>query len=207
MAETLTYDLLVSDIQTYAERSDSTFVAQVPRIIMLAENRIAADCRGLGFLRYAVSQMTAGNPVVRKPVRWRQTASFRFTTGVHILQRSYEWCRTFAPDPSVLAAPRYYADYGYENWYLAQTPDQGYNFEVAYFERPLPLDSENQTNWTTRYAPQLLLYAALLEAQPFLKNTQQLQTWQQMYEQAKHQLAQESQLRVADQASMTRSPE
>ena len=39
--EALTFDSLCNDIESYVERHDAEFVAQIPRIIMLAENRLA----------------------------------------------------------------------------------------------------------------------------------------------------------------------
>jgi hypothetical protein len=51
-----------------------------------------------------------------------------------------------------------------------------------YYELPQPLDDANQQNWLTNYAPNLLLYACLLEATPFLKNDERIATWQSMYD-------------------------
>jgi len=39
MAEGMTYDSLVSDVELYAERHDAEFIDQIPRFIMMAENR------------------------------------------------------------------------------------------------------------------------------------------------------------------------
>ena len=54
--------------------------------------------------------------------------------------------------------------------------------EILYFEMPQPLDDDNQQNWLTTYAPNLLLYASLLEATPFLKKDERIATWQSMYD-------------------------
>ena len=43
------------------------------------------------------------------------------------------------------------------------------------------LGDDNQTNWLTDYAPNALLYRCLLEAAPFLKNDERIQTWQNLY--------------------------
>ena len=48
MTVAMTYSSLVSDISTYAERTDAPFTAQVPSFISLAENRLAMEVRGLG---------------------------------------------------------------------------------------------------------------------------------------------------------------
>jgi hypothetical protein len=85
---------------------------------------------------------------------------------------------------------------------VAPTPDQAYSYEVLYYERPQPLDSSNQTNWFTQYAPQALLYGSLLQAMPFLKNDNRVQLWQAMYQQAMDILTAEDKLRVADRQTI-----
>ena len=209
MAEALTYDSLLSDIPRYCERSDTSFLEQVPRFIMLAENRLASEVRGLGFQQYATGKFNGG--VFEKPARWRETASFNITTAagrVFLQPRTYDYCRAFAPNPAAQGEPRYYADYQYENYLVVPTPDLNYDFEISYFERPVPLGERNQTNWTTQYAPQLLLYATLLEAQPFLKRPELLAQWTTLYDRALQGVAQESARRInSDRAATTRTGE
>lgn len=209
MAESLTYDSLLTDVQTYAERDDQPFVTQLPRFVMLAENRLASEVRGLGLQNYVNSVLT-GN-TIQKPARWRETVSFNITVGPDIAflyPRTYDYCRAFAPDPSQTGVPRYYADYGYEHFLIAATPDQNYPFEISYYERPEPLSDANQTNWTTQYAPQLLLYATLLEAQPFLKRAERIAEFQGMYDRALQGIAQETTRRInSDRAATTRTGE
>jgi len=85
---------------------------------------------------------------------------------------------------------------------VAPTPDQDYQFEVLYYERLQPLDSANQTNWLTEYAPQAMLYGTHLQAMPFLKNDDRIGTWQAMYQQAMDILTNEDKLRVADRQAI-----
>lgn len=209
MAESMTYSSLLSDVATYAERSDRPFTDQIPRFVMLAENRIASQTRGLGQLKIVTGSFTANQDVVAKPERWRETGTFLVRDAeskAHFLKaRSYTFCRAYAPRVTSVGLPEYYADYGYEHYLVALKPDDTYAFELAYFERPLPLDSTVETNWTTRYAPQLLLYATLLEAQPFLKLSQRTAEFQALYEQAKQDLYNEAQRRLSGDQSLLRS--
>lgn len=206
--EEMTYALLLQDIQTYTERSDAPFVAQMPRFVMLAENRISSEVRGLGFLRFALGDIKQSNPIVQKPIRWRETASMQLVVGgtrVPLFQRSLSYCRAFSPSNTITAQPQYYADYDYAHFFIAPTPDQNYAFELAYHEKPTPLSEANQTNWTTQYAPQLLLYATLLEAQPFLKLGARTQEFQQLYMQAVAALTAEADRRLAGDQSNVRT--
>ena len=202
MAEALTYDSLVSDIQLYAERSDEPFVTQIPRFIMLAENRLASEAKGLGFLR--VSSFTLSAALTDKPARWRETKQLMITNsaGVKALySRGYAYCRTYWPDQALLAEPKFYADYDYEHFLVVPTPDQSYTAEISYYEKPTPLSSTDKTNWTTQYAPQLLLYACLLEAQPFLKLPERIAEFQTLYDRALQALKGEDVSRISDAAS------
>ena len=111
-AAALTYDSLITDLQTYLERDDEPLVSQLPRFLLLAENKLAAKCRGLGFLKLVDGSMTIGSPVVIKPARWRETASFWYTLNgkpKYLKARSYEYCRLYAGDAGS-SAPEYYAD-------------------------------------------------------------------------------------------------
>lgn len=202
MAEALTYDSLVSDIKLYAERDDTPFTTQIPRFIMLAENRLASEAKGLGFLKVTTFTFSSAN--FAKPSRWRETLSFMITTstGVKFLySRDYTYCRTYWPDQALTGVPKYYADYDYTNFLVVPTPDLTYTSELSYYERPTPLSATSQTNWTTEYAPQLLLYATLLEAQPFLKLQERIPEFQTLYDRALSALKAEDVSRVSDASS------
>ena len=209
MSEALTYDSLLTDIQTYAERTDQPFVNQISRFVMLAENRLASEVRGLGSQKYVTGFLN--NSTFAKPERWRETISFNITTSEgrkFLMPRSYDYCRAFWPDVAQTGVPRYYADYEYEHFLVVPTPAQAYSFELAYYERPEPLSASNQTNWFTQYAPQMLLYATLLEAQPFLKRPERIAEFQSLYDRALQGLAQETSRRISsDRAATSRSGE
>ena len=199
----MTYDSLVSDMINYCERDDDPFVAQIPRFISLAENRIASESKPLGFVR-TVSGVLNGN-ILAKPIRWRKTKNLCLIVGVdrkYLYNRSYEFLRKYWPDVSQQAEPYYYADYDYEHFFVVPTPDMAYQFELQYYELPDPLSAVNQTNWTTQYAPQLILYGTLLEAMPFLKLPERIPEFQALYDRALAAVTKEDQLRAIDSAAI-----
>lgn len=203
-----TYTALVADIISYAERDDDPFLSQVPRFISLTENRLAAEFRGLGSEKYVTG--TLNSNTLAKPARWRETASFSILSNgerIYLQNRSYDYCRAYNPT-NTTGVPRFYADYEYEHYFISPTPAQGYSFELAYYERPVPLGEANQTNYFTQYCPQLLLYGALLEAQPFLKRPERIAEFQALFDRALQGLSQESTRRInADRAGTTRTGE
>jgi len=203
-AAAMTYDNLTTNVEQYLERNDAAVVNQIPTFIMLAEFEIAEMMKSLGQQQVVESAMSIGNPVIPKPARWRKTVSMNITVNEAlqpVLLRKYEYLRNYAPSSGIRGTPLYYADYDYDNWLVAPTPDKNYVFEVLYYERLLPLSSDNQTNWVTRNAPNAMLYGTLLQAMPFLKNDQR-QIFQQKYTEAIQALSMEDKLRVADRQAI-----
>ena len=204
-ASVMTYDSLVENIQSYLNRTDTATIEKIPLFIMLAEQIIASQIKFLGNLTVNESAMTTGTNVIDKPVRWHKTVSMNITVaGVKqpVLLRKYEYLREYWPNDTLEGLPKFYADYDYTHWLVAPTPDDDYTFEVLYYERVQPLDSTNQTNWFTIYAPQALLYGSLLQAMPFLKNDERVAMWQQQYDLIMQTLTAEDRLRVADRQAL-----
>jgi hypothetical protein len=73
---------------------------------------------------------------------------------------------------------------------------------VLYYERIQPLDSSNQTNWFTIYAPQALLYGSLLQAMPFLKDDDRMVMWKANYDLIMQTLMAEDKLRIGDRQAV-----
>ena len=204
VAAVQTYDSLVDDISTYLERTDTATLEKIPTFIMLAEQVIASEIKFLGNLTVMQSTMVATQPVIDKPARWHKTVSMNVVVAGErkpVLLRKYEYLREYWPDPTQTEVPKFYCDYDYTHWLVAPTPASGYTFEVLYYERIQPLDSSNQTNWFTIYAPQALLYGSLLQAMPFLKNDERMPMWQAQYDKIINTLKTEDLTRIADRQS------
>lgn len=200
-AAVMTYDSLVDDISSYLERTDTATLQKIPTFIMLAEQVIASQIKFLGNLTPMQSTMTATQSVIDKPARWHKTVSMNVVVAgsrYPVLLRKYEYLREYWPDATQTGVPKYYADYDYTHWLVAPTPADDYTFEVLYYERIQPLDSSNQTNWFTIYAPQALLYGTLLQAMPFLKNDERIPMWQQQYDAIMQTLKTEDVQRIGD---------
>jgi len=207
VAAVMTYDSLVEDISSYLERTDTATLEKIPQFIMLAEQVIAAELKFLGNLTVATSNMVTGEPVIDKPARWRKTVSMNIIVAGKrqpVLLRKYEYLREYWPQAAQEEVPKFYCDYDYTHWLVAPTPDDDYAYEVLYYERTQPLDSSNQTNWFTQYAPQALLYGSLLQAMPFLKNDERIPMWQQQYTQIMSVLKDEDIARVGDRQAIVR---
>ena len=200
----MTYDSLTSTVLQYLERKDAAVVNAIPTFISLAEFEIAQEIKTLGQLQVVEANMQTENPILQKPARWRKTVSMSVTVAGKkqpVYLRKYEYLKNYWPDDTQTDVPLYYADTDWEHWYLAPTPDQGYAFEVLYYERIAPLSSVNQTNWLTQNAPNAMLFGTLLQAMQFLKNDQRI-IFQQKYTESLQALKAEDVARVGDRQAV-----
>ena len=205
MAASMTYTSLADDIASYLERSDSQTLAKIPTFIMLAEQVIASEIKFLGNLTVNNSTMVIGEAIIAKPARWHKTVSMNVVVSGErqpVFLRKYEYLREYWPDATATGTPAYYADYDYTHWLVSPTPVAAYTFEILYYQRLQPLDDTNQTNWFTEYAPQALLYGALLQAMPFLKNDERIPMWQAQYQQIIQTLKTEDVQRMGDRQAV-----
>lgn len=195
MPTAMTFNSLLNDLRTYLERgatlaTDPTVYEQLPQLVNMAERRLARELKIQGTVNVVNSVMVPGDSVYAKPDRWRETVSMFIGTGAgnntraEIFPRAYEYIRQYWPNPTQTGTPRFYADYDYQHWLIAPTPTSALPFEILYYELPPLLDDSNQTNWFTEYAPNVLLYASLLEATPFLKNDDRIPVWEGFYNRA-----------------------
>ena len=204
-AYVMTYDNLVTDIAQYLERTDAATLAKIPTFIGLTEQKIATQLKILGNLTVQASTFIQGANIIDKPARWHKTVSFNITVAGRrrpVLLRTYEYLREYWPDPAQEEVPKFFADYDYTHWMIAPTPDAAYNFEILYYERIQPLDSSNQTNWFTIYAPQALLYGSLVEASMFLKNYDKAAAYGQQFDAIMQTMVVENKLRIADRQAV-----
>ena len=93
----------------------------------------------------------------------------------------------------VTGKPKYYSMFGGATGttdttsgsiYLAPTPDVNYIFRIYYNKMPTGLETNTSGTYISRYFPQGLLYACLVEAYGFLKGPQDMLTlYEQKYKQ------------------------
>jgi len=198
----VTFTSLSEDVRRYLEAgysNDPVVYDQIPRLINLAEQRIIREIKVTQFLRAVTFDTQIGVASYLKPDRWRETVSMMID-GVPVLPRAYEYIRFVYPD-SVTGQPELYADYDYQHWLLGPAPDDVYTVNLLYYERPEPLSDSNQVSIITENMPDLILYATLLEAAPFMKSDERVQIWQGLYDRAAQALVAEDRGRVLDRGA------
>lgn len=220
MATNITFSSLKTDMSNYLERggsaiTDTTVFEQLPRLVNAAERNLAQELKLLGQIEVLVMApvgLQIGTAVLTKPDRWRATVSMNFGTGVDqntrkpLFPRGLEYCQAYWPDQTATDEPRFYAEYDYQHWLIAPTPDQDYPLQVLAWMQPRLLDDGNQSNFWTEYCPNALLYGCLLQMEAFLKEDAREPMWGQMYQEQMQQLQSQDAQRVYDRMAQRTRP-
>ena len=174
-----TFTELKDAIADWLDRSDLT--ARIPDFIALAEARINREIRIRPMEVRSTMTTTAGNQYFNLPGGYIQMRNIQLNTNPttpleyitpEMLDRLY--------GSSTTGKPRAYTLIG-DEIQLAPIPDSAYTLEMAFYEKFTALgDGTSGTvtsNWLTTNAPDILLYGALMEAEPFIKNDERVAVW------------------------------
>ena len=202
-----TYTEVVDQIRSYTE-TDSTVLttAIVNDFINQAELRIFREVDLDVFRAYQFATLTQGNEFVTLPgatpstMAFVRTASIYPSTGTdanvraYLIQKDISYMTEYWPNRTTQSKPRYYAMWDQNTIYLAPTPDTAYKIELALNRNETGLSATNTTSWVSTNAPQVLLYACLIEAFKFLKGPYDLLAqYEKSYNEAVQRLAIEQQ--------------
>jgi len=181
-----TYTELKDAIADWLDRSDLT--ARIPDFIALAEARINRELRIRPMEVRSTMYATVDQQYFNLPGGYIQMRNIQLNTNPttpleyitpEMLDRLYGSTTT--------GKPRAYTLIG-DEIQLAPIPDSAYQIEMAFYEKFTPLgDGTSGTvtnNWLTANAPDVLLYGALMEAEPFIKNDERIPVWLNGYSNA-----------------------
>ena len=168
-----TYTTLKTAIQDYVQSTETTFVSQLARFILNAEERILKECQLDVFRKSSQGTASSGNAYLAKPNDFLAQNSLSVINGSSkefLLYKQVTMLQDYTPNPATTGVPEYYADWDQDTFLLAPTPDSGYTMELHYFYRPQSITvSSDGTSWLGTNAELALLYGSLVEAYTFLK--------------------------------------
>jgi len=184
-----TYAELQQIIEDYLEQEDVS--GKIPTFIRLAESRFDRELS----VRWmeTIFEGDIDQQEVPLPVDFLELRSLYLTShSPWLLAKPRPQHLFFSSSVSSLSGiPRLYTIIG-SSLFFAPDPtgvDAGtYPFQMYYRQMVPKLSTNNPTNWLLDLAPDVYLYASLLEAQPYLIDDERLQVWAQMYKQAKDSL-------------------
>ena len=177
MAFTVT--TLKTAIQDYTQNAESTFVSQLSRFILNAEERILKECQLDVFRKSSQGSSTSGNQYLSKPSDFLSQNSLSVinsSSKEFLLYKQVTMLQDYTPNPTTTGTPKYYGDWDENTFLLAPTPDSNYTMELHYFYRPTSITTSGDgTSWLGTNAELCLLYGSLCEAYTFMKGEPTLQ--------------------------------
>jgi len=166
-------------VAEYLGRDDLT--DKIPVFIKLGEERLRRDCRLRQMLKYSSATLPSGDATIAIPNDFLAIKTIYVDTNP-IYTLEYQTSSAFYDNPVVkqTGQPSYYTLIGSE-FQFGPIPAGDYALKMIYYHRPEVLSPSNASNVFLLYAPDLLLYASLAEAEPYLMNDERLQTWSALY--------------------------
>lgn len=176
------YSDLKTSVANYLGRSDLTSV--IPDFIRFAELRMARDLRTREMLKSATAPTVSGDGKVALPTDFLEIRDLH-VQGSPRFPVSYMSPSAFTRDAPAdeSGKPVNYTILASE-FVLAPKPDTAYTLEILYYAKPTVLSDANTSNVFLANYPDALLYASLLEAEPYLINDARSQTWASLYDRA-----------------------
>ena len=143
----MNYVQLYQAIQDYAENTESLFVANIPRFVQEAEDRIYNTVQLPSLRKNVTGTLTISNKYLSLPDDWLSTYSLAVIDADgnynYLLNKDVNFMREAYPNPTSSGLPKYYSIFGSTTGNLnelsaimAPTPDANYSTELHYFYYP-----------------------------------------------------------------------
>ena len=160
------YSNLINAVGRWLDRDD--LLNLVPDLISLGELRINRTLRVINM------EATVNTPLVAGQVYYALPCDFISARNIKV---------TGTPNPLSYVTPILFDNTVNEDKYtitdgqIKLSSVGSGELTVEYYRKYLPLSLTNETNWLTENATDILLYAALLEAEAYLMTDERLETW------------------------------
>jgi len=169
------YSELKTAVANWLNRDDLT--DRIPEFITLAEARFNRALRIRAMEGLYTANTVKDQRNYNLPTNYLQMRSFRINQDPKIAL-SYVtpeiMNRVWAG--SEVGIPRAYTIMA-NDLFLGPSPSAIYEMEMDYYRKFDPLSTSTTTNWVITNAPDLYLYGALLEAEPFIMNDARTALW------------------------------
>jgi len=143
----MNYIQLYQAIQDYTETTEQSFVANIPRFVQEAEDRIYNSVHIPSLRKNVTGALTASNKYLSLPDDWLANYSLALIDASgnyeYLLNKDVNYIRQAFPNPTSTGQPTHYALFGsqYSNinemsLIVGPTPDSSYSIEMHYFYYP-----------------------------------------------------------------------
>ncbi len=184
----MNYSTLTTLIQQYCESTETTFVANIPTFVQLAEERIYNSVQIPAIRRNQTGTLSTNNKYLTLPSDWLATFSLAVINAdgsqEFLLDKDVNFVRQSFPSPTDTGKPQYYAIFDANTFILGPTPDSAYSVEMHYYYYPTSIVTAG-TTWLGDNFETVLLYGSLREAYTYLKGeADMMQYYDQKYQEA-----------------------
>jgi len=148
----MNYQTLWNNIQTYAQSTEPTFVANIPFFVEQAETRIYNSVQIPSLRKNVTGTFSSGNQYLTLPFDWLATYSIAVIDSngnyTYLLNKDVNFIREAYPNngASSWAMPKYYSIFGSStnnvnelSAIVGPTPDSSYSTELHYFYYPVSI--------------------------------------------------------------------
>ena len=165
-----------------AREQDTTLIARIPTFIQLAESKFNRQLFVRQMETRSTTTVDTGSTepefislpsdfqsmrrIRLSGVAGKPTLEFKSPAGLDEYRFSID---------NIVEQPLFFTIFG-DEIELAPTPNDDFVIEMVY-RRNVPPLATNDTNWLLTMAPDIYLYAALLESAPYIKEDGRIQTW------------------------------
>ena len=181
-----TYSELKTAVANWLDRSDLD--DRIPEFIALAEARHRRDFKIRRMETRVTANTIADTEFYTLPDNYVAMRNIQLNTDT---KTALEYLTPEQMDRvrggSSTGKPKAYSIMG-NTFQLRPIPDAIYEIEMLYYKYFTGLSDSNTTNDMLTYHPDLYLYGALVEAEPYLNNDKRIQTWAGFYDRAKQDL-------------------
>jgi hypothetical protein len=180
MTAITTYATLQTAFNEFTHRTDLT----ATDFITLGELRIYRDLR-IRAMETALSATIAAGVIAVPSGYVELKYAYVDGTPINKLQKKdAEWIYHNYPTRSSSGSPLFIAREA-ENFIFGPYPDSTYTIKGLYYKKLAALSGSNTTNWLITDAPDLILFASLCEAAPWMQDDARFPLWEQKYAQIK----------------------
>ena len=185
----MNYTQLVDLVKQYTQNEETSFVANIPVFVQLAEERIYNAVFIPAIRKNQIGTLTPSNKYLTVPADWLANFSLSVIEPVtnaqtFLLDKDVNFIRDCYPDPDDTGVPKYYAIFDDNTFILGPTPDSNYQVELHYYYYPESIVTAG-TSWLGTNFETVLLYGAVREAYIYMKGEQNMMVYyEQKYQES-----------------------
>jgi len=175
----MNYETLYNNIQTYAQTTETAFVANIPFFVEQAETRIYNAVQIPSLRKNVTGNFTAGNQYLTLPFDWLATYSIAVIDSsgnyTYLLNKDVNFIREAYPNngSTYWTMPKYYGIFGSSTnnvneltVIVGPTPDSSYSTELHYFYYPVSIVQGVVATLNATFAAGTLYSASLYQNIP-----------------------------------------